>query len=368
MIDTRNSLGARQRRDGELRTQRAFGQVALGEVHAEVAIAFLRFAGAAGKAASRRADIAELEEERRQRSGDVVAASRRDHVGDEALLVGNLLLAVDAGTAGVVAGLTQEDIGGAARCLVSGENLLHLRPTGLRRIAAGGPDGRLAGHASRRAGAINVVGNVIDAGGRRAVAAELRGLAFNQRNDDFDIAEAGGVEGGAQVLRGGRDGRRRLLPEKLVAQLDADDGAVLQELTGRRVERSDVGRIGIVLGRLAEVRRWPRRDVAAYAVEHRGRVVGAAVRKRSAAVGAVGRAAGGGQSGDAVVVSAEDDLDAGVLRRSQDVVVRGTTPKISAAFSPRIQPGCTARRTLSPVFRMSTCRMRTYSPCRAIPR
>jgi hypothetical protein len=53
------------------------------------------------------------------------------------------------------------------------------------------------------------------------IAAERCGLALDQRNDDFDVAESGGVERAAQILRGGYDRRRRLLPQNLVAKLDS---------------------------------------------------------------------------------------------------------------------------------------------------
>ena len=78
-----------------------------------------------------------------------------------------------------------------------------------------------------------MVGDVVNAGRRSAIAAEHRRLALDQRNDDLDIAEAGSVEGAAQVLGGRADGRGRLLPKNFVAQLNADYRSVLQKLSGQ---------------------------------------------------------------------------------------------------------------------------------------
>ncbi len=88
---------AGKRRNGELRRQRTFGQIARRKVHPKISVTFRRLAGAARQATSRRAHIAKLEEKRRQRSGHLVLAGRTDHLGDEALLVGHLLLAVNTG-------------------------------------------------------------------------------------------------------------------------------------------------------------------------------------------------------------------------------------------------------------------------------
>jgi hypothetical protein len=316
------SRAGKRRKGGEFLHQRTFGQVALRKVHPKISVAFLRLAGAARQASSRRADVAELEQKRRQRSADLVLTGRSDHLADEALFIGDLLLAVDTGTTSVVACLTQEDIARPAGLLVRGEHGLDLRPTGLGGVASGGPDGRQAGHTSgRTSGAVDVVGDVVNTSWRNAVAAEHRRLALDQRNDDLDIGEAGSVERAAQVLGGGGDRRGRLRPENLVAQLNADYRSVLQKLSGRRIERRNIGGVGVVRTRFAKSCRGPGGHVTACAAEERCGVVTAAVREGLAAVGTVRRRIRLGQSGDTVVVQAENNLDPGALRRRQDVVV-----------------------------------------------
>jgi hypothetical protein len=66
------------------------------------------------QASSRRTYVAELKKEWCQWSGDLVLTGRIHHLSDVRLFIGNLLLAVHAGTASVITRFAQENIGCAA--------------------------------------------------------------------------------------------------------------------------------------------------------------------------------------------------------------------------------------------------------------